>query len=172
MSASVGRDGFEHRFIGEVPMSEIQSRMEQLLSSEPSGWDQGDVTEWEELTREVQHRREENRVFSIGDEAVLVGYEMTGTNGAVGYMDNYNQNQYEVVVTGYSAEENKWEVMITEDTLEELIGSGKLDDDKWREMFIAERPANGGVSGYVITEKYRGVLESGARRKGVYMSEE
>lgn len=167
---STGRDGYEHRFIGDISVNEMRGRMNQLLEEDPAEWSEGDEDEWEELSREVERRRDGSRVFAIGDEAVLVGVEMTETNGAVGYMDDYNQNEYDVIITGYSSEHDKWEVMITEDTLTELISESRLDEDRWRAMYITERPANGGVSGYVMTCRYRGRLgEDGTYRKeGVY----
>lgn len=167
---SMGRDGYEHRFIDDMSVDEMRERMDQLLEEDPAGWSESSEQEWNKLTREVERRRDGSRVFSIGDEAVLVGVEMTETNGAVGYMDDYNQNEYDVIVTGYSSEHDKWEVMITEDTLKELISESRLDEDKWRTMYISERPANGGVSGYIMTCTYQSVLggDGSYRKKGVY----
>lgn len=167
---SNGREGYEHRFVSDMSLEEMRERMDQLLESDPAEWDNGSKGEWHELSREIERRRDESRVFSIGDEAVLIGFEMTETNGAVGYMDEYNQNEYDVVVTGYNSEEDRWEVMVTEETLAELVSERRLEQEKWRDMYISERPANGGISGYVLTCGYHGVLseEGSHRKKGVY----
>jgi hypothetical protein len=156
-----------------MSLEEMRERMDQLLESDPAEWDNGSKGEWHELSREIERRRDESRVFSIGDEAVLIGFEMTETNGAVGYMDEYNQNEYDVVVTGYNSGEDKWEVMITEEALREFISESRFEEERWRSMYISERPANGGVSGYVITCKYRGDLseDESYPKKGVYKTD-
>lgn len=172
MSDSDGREGYNHRFISDMSVGEMRERMDQLLAEDPSEWSESDDSEWGELSREVRRRRDGSRVFSIGDEGTLVGFEMTKTNGAVGFMDDYNQNEYDVIITGYNSEDDKWEVMITEDTLEDLVDESCLDDERWRDHYITERPANGGVSGYVMTCTYQGRLgeEGSYRKQGVYQN--
>jgi len=173
MSQSVsvdGRDGFEHRVISGESVEDIQSKVNQLLETSPANWSDEDMKVWENVCCEVERQAESSRVFEIGDEAVLVGVEMTATNGAVSYRDEYNKNEIPVIVTGYNASEDIWEVMITEDTLSEIIMDSYLSDGDWRDMFLEERPANGGVTGYVIAQKSRGVLSESRsyRKRGVY----
>lgn len=168
VDTTIGRDGFEHRFVGDMLLDELQNRMEQVLSSDPQEWDEDQISEWDELSREITRRKNGDRVFSIGDEAVLVGYKLTNTSGAVSYLDEYNKEEIDVIVTGYNPREDKWEVMITEDVMKGYINNKYMDRGKWRDVFIDNRPANGGSSGYVIVDNYRGKLQDGHRQRGIY----
>lgn len=164
-------DEWEHRFITSTSCDEIRERLNRLLQIDPAEWSQDDQQEWRALKQKIDRKIEDNRVFSIGDNATLVGYEMTDTNGLVSYRDEYNQNEYSVVVTGYNVNLNKWEVMIPEDVLENLVSDRYFSDDSWRETYITDRPANGGISGYVLTCTYQGNLpekNNTHRREGLY----
>lgn len=165
------QEDFEHRHISMTPLSDLRERMNKLLQSDPENWTEEDEQEWENLQTEVRRRREEDYVFDIGDEAILVGVEMTETNGAVGYMDDYNKNRYSVIVTGYNSEANLWEVMISEDTLRDLLSDSTVDDPTWREQFLVERPVNGGTTGYVSKGRYKGSI-SEVTKQGIYSPEE
>lgn len=162
---------YEHRHISKTPLSDLRERMSKLLQSDPENWSEEDEKEWENLQTEIRRRREEDYVFDIGDEAILAGLEMTETNGAVGYMDDYNKNRYPVVVTGYNSKDNRWEVMITEDTLRDLLSDSTVDDPAWREQFLVERPVNGGTTGYISRGRYMGDV-SEVTKQGIYRSEE